>query len=101
MKINGTLLVLSVFHPNVWGSSAFIVQAPNTRANALKPYFSYLEELGEGVASVGALNQVSLQGIRMATVNECRTIHRPRHRSLYNKTVVFLDQFSKDSSLQI
>jgi hypothetical protein len=28
MKVYCTLLALSVFHPNVWGATAFLVQVP-------------------------------------------------------------------------
>ena len=53
MKINGTLLALCAFSPNVWGSSAFgIVQAPKARSSAL------FSSLNEGVG-LGVSNQVS------------------------------------------
>jgi len=56
MKFNGTLLAICVFHPVVWRSSAFVVQVPNARTNALSPSFSFVPGINEGV---GVMNEVT------------------------------------------
>jgi len=58
MKINGALLALGVFHPNVWGTSAFVVQAPNPRIDALSSMYSF----DPGLNDVGTSSGIGIQG---------------------------------------
>ena len=109
MKFNGTLLAICVFHPVVWRSSAFVVQVPNARTNALSPSFSFVPGINEGV---GVMNEAS----REVSVNVGR--HRQQYQSckceqwsndmktqdtlLCTKSKLSLfNSFSKDSSLPI
>ena len=56
MKIYGTLLALCVFHRNVWGTTAFVVQAPKSltvqgRQTSEALFSSYMDSLGGGTES--------------------------------------------------
>jgi hypothetical protein len=59
MRVHGTFLALSVFHPYVLGTTAFLFQAPKpltskgwkTTDNSLTPTFSYLGGLSGGEQS--------------------------------------------------
>ena len=98
MKVYGTLLALCVVHPIVWGTTAFLVQAPKAltskgwkTTDALTPAFSYLGNLGklggdskESGASEKAASKIN-NNPSVSTVGEGRTVRSPRRPSLYNK----------------
>lgn len=108
MKVYGTLLALCVFHPTVWGTTAFLVQAPKAltskgwkTTDALTPAFSYLGNLGklggdskEGGASEKPASKINNPSV--STVGEGRTVRSPRLPSLFTtRKLIVLDVFLK------
>ena len=113
MKIFGKLLALCVFHPNIWGTTAFLVQTPTAFASkggriadTLPPSFSYLGSLGEGASEERAVlgetpnlaarlqalaepNGVVIARLRTEIPSDYRTIHDAarRYRALYAETL--------------
>jgi hypothetical protein len=100
MKVYGKLLVLCVFHPDVWGTTAFLPQVP--KALALKGRQT-TDALTTSFLSVGdAYNVAGISGskegdvpvraaskinstVPVATVGENQRVRRPGRFSLYNK----------------
>jgi hypothetical protein len=106
MRIHGKLLVLCVFHPDVWGTTAFLSQAPNelvlkgaqTTTCFLSVKDAYkvaaIRDLKEGDVSVKAASKIK-NTLPVEIVDENRRVRRPRRPSLHNKKSTFLDLLLK------
>jgi hypothetical protein len=83
MKFYGTLLALSVLHLNVWGTTAFLVQAPKPLTSkgwkateSLTTTFSYLGGLGQPPGS-GDSKESGVSGKKspsVSTADASRTV---------------------------
>jgi hypothetical protein len=97
MKVYGRILLLCVFHPDVWGTTAFLSQAPKELAlkgaqitDALTTCFlsvkdaykvAAIRDLKEGDVSVKAASKIK-NTLPVEIVDENRRVRRPRRPSL-------------------
>ena len=111
MKFSGTLLALSVFHPTVWGTTAFLVQAPKpltskgwktTDALTLTTTFSYLGNLGQPPGS-GDSKEGGASGKKnpsVSTADASRTVcYQKTCFSVQHESQFFSVYFSNNPSL--